>query len=354
MIKTIFILLFIQLYNISIAQTNLVPNYGFEQISICPFSLGNIDTSCVRWFTPMHMHKAQTNLYKKGSSDLFNTCGQHFSCQIPSNYWGKQLANNGNSYSGIVLNESKYSRTILEQQYKEYIEIELKQNLKHQIYCIDFYYSIAEHNYWNYTNTKKFKYNSNIDIEILITDTIVYRNIDTLSSGGLFLLNICSTPNYETSLVSYKDTVNWIHVQGNFTAKGGERYLTIGNFECNPSDYNPDSVAIYIYIDDVRLYKCDPDSANKIDSLIIPNVFTPNGDGYNDKFEYENQEQWEFETQIFGRWGNLVFDNSESENWDGRINGELVTSGVYFYVIKAVAIKTGEIRIYRGTVTVMY
>ena len=166
--------------------------------------------------------------------------------------------------------------------------------------------------------------------------------------------NICATPTFETQLIPYKDTVNWIHLQGSFTAKGGERYLTIGNFECNPSYYNPDSVAVYIYIDDVRLYQCNPDSANIIDSLIIPNVFTPNGDGYNDKFVYKNQEQWEFETQVFSRWGNLVYDNKTSENWDGTYQGERVSAGVYFYLIKAKAIKTGAIRIYRGTLMVMY
>ena len=167
-------------------------------------------------------------------------------------------------------------------------------------------------------------------------------------------MNICATPNFEASLISYKDTVNWNKITGHFTANGGEQYLTIGNFECNPTDYNPDSVGVYIYIDNVRLYKCNPDSNSIVDSMVVPNVFTPNDDGINDKFEFKNQEQWEYTTQIFNRWGHLIFDNNKSENWDAYYKSEKVTSGVYYYVIRVVAIKTGKVVVYRGTVTVLY
>jgi gliding motility-associated-like protein len=353
--RIFYILLLLNTLHFVKAQ-NLVPNPGFENYFFCPTSIGQVDTSCKNWFTPMAMHKHPTHLYKKGSSDYFNACGQHFSCQVPQNYWGNQYAQNGKAFVGIVLFESKLSRTLMEFPYKEYIEVEINQSLENTNYCIEFHYSIAEHEYWNYITTKKFTYIENVKIQALLSDTLIHRKIDSNSVGALKPLNICATPNFETSLVPYKDTVNWIHIKGHFKAKGGERYLTIGNFECNPTDYNPDSVAIYIYIDNVKLYKCDPDSVNNkpVDSLIIPNVFTPNADGYNDKFEFKNQEQWEFETQIFNRWGDLVFDNKSSENWDGTYQGQKVSTGVYFFIIKAQAIRTGEERVYKGHVTVMY
>jgi gliding motility-associated-like protein len=333
-----------------------VPNHSFENYFFCPTTLGQVDSSCMDWFTPMAKHIHTTYHFKNGSSDYFNECSQYLHTQVPLNYWGWQSAIYGDAYSGIVLNESTYSVSSYEFPLKEYIEIELLTSLQDESYCIEFYYSISEKEFWNYITTEKFEYNPNIDIEVLLTDTLVYRNIDTISIGSLRPFNICATPNFETSLVPYKDTVNWIHVKGHFKAKGGERYLTIGNFECNPTDYNPDSVAIYIYIDNVKLYKCDPDSVNNkpVDSLIIPNVFTPNADGYNDKFEYKNQEQWAFETQIFNRWGDLVFDNKSSENWDGTYQGQKVSTGVYFFIIKATAIKTGELVVHKGSVTVLY
>ncbi len=57
-------------------------------------------------------------------------------------------------------------------------------------------------------------------------------------------------------------------------------------------------------------------------------------------------------TSVINWYYNSIFGPNFTP--DGRIDGELVTSGVYFYVIKAVAIKTGEIIIYKGTVTIMY
>jgi gliding motility-associated-like protein len=227
---------------------------------------------------------------------------------------------------------------------KEYIEIHLYKKLsKNKKYCLEFYYSIAE----------RFFYNPNfyypIELGALITDTIVSRQsgINTQQPQ-----NIYANPQISQQLPQIIDTINWIKVSGSFIAKGGEQYLTIGNFQNTDTLTNK---SIYVYIDDVKLWYCGPDTTPQpTGSMIVPNVFTPNGDGYNDIFEYENQEQWEFETQIFSRWGNLVFENKSSENWDGFYKNEKVSPGVYFYVIKAVAIKTGEIRVYRGTVSVLY
>ena len=35
------------------AQTNLVPNYSFEEIVSCPLGVSGIDPKCTEWFTPM-------------------------------------------------------------------------------------------------------------------------------------------------------------------------------------------------------------------------------------------------------------------------------------------------------------
>ncbi len=354
MIKTIFILLFLFTFSYLKAQNNIIPNHSFEDYYYCPDLPAQIDSSCSKWFTPIgesSINSPPFTVNKRGSSDYFNRCDNGAFASIPTNGFGHQDIYIGNAYAGIAISISKLSASLNNHTYKEYLEVEVLSNLENNsVYCIEFKYSTAEIIYWDVINVHKLAYYP-IKIGVLLTDTLVKRSLQT---GVKQPLNICATPTFVTSLIPYKDTVNWVHVQGNFTAKGGERYLTIGNFECNPSDYNPDSVAVYIYIDDVRLYKCDPDSANKIDSLIIPNVFTPNGDGYNDVFEYENQQQWEFETQVYSRWGNLVFENRESKNWDGRIKGDLAAPGVYHYIIRAVGIRSGEIRIYRGLVTVLY
>ena len=67
----------------------------------------------------------------------------------------------------------------------------------------------------------------------------------------------------------------------------------------------------------------------------LPNVFTPNGDDFNDKFRaYPGYAVLKVNMQIFNRWGELVFETSNPDiNWDGKAKttGKDCASGVYFY-----------------------
>lgn len=71
------------------------------------------------------------------------------------------------------------------------------------------------------------------------------------------------------------------------------------------------------------------------DSLLIPNVFSPNGDDQNDYFSVatSGEENWQF--RIFTRSGMQVYySNAPTIFWDGRlIDGRYAPEGVYFYVI---------------------
>ncbi len=73
------------------------------------------------------------------------------------------------------------------------------------------------------------------------------------------------------------------------------------------------------------------------DIQLIPNVFTPNGDGKNDCFNIPGLEKLSdcFELVIFNRWGNLVFKSDEhTDCWDGKSTGNiLLPEGVYLYVV---------------------
>lgn len=60
-------------------------------------------------------------------------------------------------------------------------------------------------------------------------------------------------------------------------------------------------------------------------SLYVPNVFTPNSDGFNDFFElYGNRDGIAFlEIQLFNRWGEKIFESNDHYfKWDGRYKGE--------------------------------
>jgi gliding motility-associated-like protein len=80
-------------------------------------------------------------------------------------------------------------------------------------------------------------------------------------------------------------------------------------------------------------------------SLVIPNIFTPNGDGKNDLFSLTTIAIKELQCGIYDRWGLKVAEwNKVDGTWDGRtLNGKNAPSGIYFYIIKATPSKGEEL-----------
>jgi gliding motility-associated-like protein len=70
--------------------------------------------------------------------------------------------------------------------------------------------------------------------------------------------------------------------------------------------------------------------------LFIPNVFSPNGDGQNDRFVVEYSGSQPFTLQVMDRWGvQLYSGNNKVQGWDGaNLNGAATPDGVYFYQVR--------------------
>ena len=71
--------------------------------------------------------------------------------------------------------------------------------------------------------------------------------------------------------------------------------------------------------------------------LLCPNAFSPGAsEGINDEWKVSYKSIIDFQCHIFNRWGIELFSTTNpAVGWDGRYNGKIVPSGVYFYVIKA-------------------
>jgi gliding motility-associated-like protein len=73
-----------------------------------------------------------------------------------------------------------------------------------------------------------------------------------------------------------------------------------------------------------------------VDSLFVPNVFTPNGDGSNNYFSVRSANIEAFRVLIYDRWGLKVGQFSDpSAYWDGTHykTGEPCSAGTYYYVL---------------------
>jgi gliding motility-associated-like protein len=104
-------------------------------------------------------------------------------------------------------------------------------------------------------------------------------------------------------------------------------------------EHTYDSVTVYVE-------NCDID-------LEIPNVFTPNGDGYNDYFMIRNPNQVNYTLEVFNRWGNLVFQGNQNYFWNGTFNEEPAPAGVYFYILTATTPDGTFKKEFHGSVTIL-
>jgi len=93
-------------------------------------------------------------------------------------------------------------------------------------------------------------------------------------------------------------------------------------------------------------------------TYLIPNVFTPNGDGNNDFFTFVHHKNIEeIDLVIVNRWGNVVYESNDVNfSWNGKVmnNGEECSEGVYFYLVKLKnvafeeVVENGHIQLIKG------
>ncbi|MCF8296183.1 MAG: T9SS type A sorting domain-containing protein [Saprospiraceae bacterium] len=221
--KKLITILFLLLITVNtVISQNLVPNPSFEIYSQLPYTYTQLDFA-VPWFAPMG---------GGGSSDYFHSLG------INTTYWGEPR--NGMAYAGITLFTSPNN------QYREFIEVKLTEPLiKSTKYCVIFYVSLVD----------LAKY--------AISNYSAYFSPDTLKQNSSFTLDSIFALKPQIHITNYiiSDTAGWTKISGEFIAKGGEQFMTIGNFDNNANtNYQLVNfgqwVAYYIY-DDISVYPCD-------------------------------------------------------------------------------------------------
>lgn len=144
----------------------------------------------------------------------------------------------------------------------------------------------------------------------------------------------------------------------NFSFNGGS------SFQSDTVSYRIKEGPIHLLIRDSS--GCTDDSLiilpDKV-SLYIPNVFSPNDDGINDKFALSVSDDAYAVVhtyQIFDRWGSLLYEadnfsvDSDGTWWKGTYGGEnRVTPGVYVYFIR-IRLEDGRMICRKGDVTAWY
>ena len=95
------------------------------------------------------------------------------------------------------------------------------------------------------------------------------------------------------------------------------------------------------------------------DQVFIPNTFTPNGDGINDRFYVSGKGLGLIKRMaVYNRWGELMYEaynihpNDVGPGWDGTFRGEVLPPDVYVYVLDVMC-STGEPFVFRGDISLV-
>jgi gliding motility-associated-like protein len=131
-----------------------------------------------------------------------------------------------------------------------------------------------------------------------------------------------------------------------------------------PPNFIQEGVSAGVYELEVRdEYGCQEDTtffvSQGICSFYIPNAFSPNNDGVNDRFMIYPHPQFAgtFNTfQIFDRWGDLVFEarlfNPLDIGWDGMIKNKPAAVGAYVFTLE-VQHADGDVEFIKGDVSLV-
>jgi gliding motility-associated-like protein len=95
-------------------------------------------------------------------------------------------------------------------------------------------------------------------------------------------------------------------------------------------------------------------------NIYVPNIITPNNDGYNDKFMvYGGLGVVKIhQLKIFDRWGEMVYGasdfmpNDSNYSWDGWFKDEIMSPTVFVYYMEVEFID-GQLIPYKGDITMM-
>lgn len=180
---------------------NLVPNPSFEEVVICPTSFYEKTSDIViPGWTSASM----------GTPDLFHSCSQD-DAGVPFNWAGESNSHSGKGYAGVYVWDTEPSTD-----YREYLQSELSEPLKPgEKYTVEFYYKSAPSSVYVVNR-----------IGLALSTTPVKLSHDKL----IGLTPALSVNKEEIKVATAGD---WELASMTYEAKGGERYIIIGNFFSN-------------------------------------------------------------------------------------------------------------------------
>ncbi|MBX2947663.1 MAG: gliding motility-associated C-terminal domain-containing protein [Crocinitomicaceae bacterium] len=177
------------------------------------------------------------------SPDLFSACNPIATGMPDATAFGIgwQYSRTGTRHAGLIAYSAPFG---FADNYREYIQGHTTAPLvAGQTYCVSFYISLADGSPWGVEN-----------IGVYFSNNQYLRNACTQGSR----INV--TPHLTNNCGILLDTVNWVRLQWDYVATGGEQYFIIGNFNADGATTRAaaggsgfGNYFAYYFIDDVSI-----------------------------------------------------------------------------------------------------
>jgi len=192
--------------------------------------------------------------------------------------------------------------------------------------------------------------------EVVKPENLLYHPNTDYTGKDTFAINVSDGISSKTLAVYV--SVNplpslTLWVSGKSISKG--KYVSFvatgtGEFKWTPAKKVEDSTAaitkariidstkfILTLTSDLGCKSSDTVKINAIEDYYVdaPIVFSPNGDGFNDRFVIDNLDVYpENKVQVIDRTGKIIFEKENYQNdWNGFVNNRVLVKDSYFYVI---------------------
>lgn len=260
--KNKLIIAFSLIATVGFSQTNLVPNPTFEILGKKVKFLNSIKEA-TPWVSPT-----------LAVADLYNPKSKNPFISIPENDYGEEKPMEGTSYVGI------YAYSYKNKEPRTYLQVKLTEKMKAGAeYCVKYHVSLADLS----------KYATNHLAAALTEKAVTANNSDILKFDNFI---------ESKRLTVYDKQFYWTPICGVYKAKGGEEYLTLGNFTEDeklktlkvkrPRGFNkPQKYTAYYYVDNVSVTPIE--EADKCNCDVVEGM--ENAEVVRSGFGSENKEK---------------------------------------------------------------
>ncbi|XOV68633.1 MAG: OmpA family protein [Fluviicola sp.] len=277
---------------------NLVPNASFESKEKTPKRLGSI-ANATGWSSPTGVR-----------ADFF-VPGKVPDIGSPDNVYGSEDPKDGSNYIGVTA--YSYGNKVPRSYAMTKLEAPMKKGLK---YCVKFNVSLAEASKYATNNIGARFTNKAYSTEAKVP--MITQERDEL------------VMHFDNNLTIQSARYNWSEICGVYTAKGGEKFITLGNFLSDEdTKYErmkkaPDSkakiiVAAYYYIDEISVVLIDEENGERCDCAVEEAGDTYSAMIYQRQFnineDMTDEEQIE-EHEIFFAFGRDMLSTEGKQSLD--------------------------------------